>query len=142
MGTFVPAIRHSFLSRYHGLAKFDGILYMPKNRAWQDKLTPEWEFIVQEKQELELIRQSKILCHIIANKQDREDAFSPDQIRRRLDIPESIPIYPCIATDKTIVQRIVLELFKAMPPSDDVQTVIDFLSTPEVLSIDFDTVRK
>jgi len=118
---------------------FDGFIYLPQNSH-----TKNLYAYLDDNDDisLKIIQKLKIPYLIIANKQDREDALSPDQIRRRLDIPESIRIYPCIATDKTIVQRIVLELFKAMPPSDDVQTVIDFLSTPEVLGVDFDTVGK
>jgi|GEM_PF-2176903 len=141
-GEIFPLSKYPPLSGSLELLTVDGIVFLPKNRAGDAAYQFEADNLAEEKNEFNLIQQRGIPYLIVANRQDQENTFSPDQIRRRLDIPESTPIYPCVATDKTIVQRIVLELFKAMPPSDDVQTVIDFLSTPEVLGVDFDSVGK
>ncbi len=47
---------------------------------------------------------------VAANKQDLEDAWSPEDLRIALRIPESIKMVPCIATDRESVKRALLEL--------------------------------
>ena len=47
---------------------------------------------------------------IAANKQDLEDAWSPDDLRIALRIPKEIKMIPCVATDQESVKQVVLEL--------------------------------
>jgi hypothetical protein len=47
---------------------------------------------------------------VAANKQDLEDAWSPDDLRIALRIPESTKMVPCIATDRESVKQTLLEL--------------------------------
>jgi len=47
---------------------------------------------------------------IAANKQDMEDAWSPEDIRYALKLDGSIKVLPCVATDKASVKNILLEL--------------------------------
>mgnify|MGYP001066162139 CR=1 FL=1 len=47
---------------------------------------------------------------IAANKQDMEDAWSPEDIRYALKLDGSTKVLPCVATDKASVKNILLEL--------------------------------
>lgn len=47
---------------------------------------------------------------VAANKQDLEDAWSPEDLRIALRIPESIKTVPCVATERESVKHTVLEL--------------------------------
>lgn len=47
---------------------------------------------------------------VAANKQDLGDAWSPEDLRIALRIPESIKMVPCVATDRESVKRALLEL--------------------------------
>jgi hypothetical protein len=47
---------------------------------------------------------------VAANKQDLDDAWSPEDLRIALRIPESIKMVPCVATQKESVKRTLLEL--------------------------------
>ena len=47
---------------------------------------------------------------VAANKQDMEDAWSPDDLRIALKISSKIKLLPCIATDKESVKNVLLEL--------------------------------
>jgi len=47
---------------------------------------------------------------IAANKQDMEDAWSPDDLRIALRVDKNIKILPCVAKDKESVKRVLLEL--------------------------------
>jgi small GTP-binding protein len=49
-------------------------------------------------------------CVIAANKQDMEDAWSPDDLRIALRIDKHIKILPCVANEKESVKRVLLEL--------------------------------
>jgi uncharacterized protein len=51
---------------------------------------------------------------VAANKQDRFNAFSPDDIRSALNIPPEIPVLPCVATDKESVKRVLVALLDAV----------------------------
>jgi len=47
---------------------------------------------------------------IAANKQDVEDAWSPEDIRYALKLDGGVKVLPCVATDKASVKNILLEL--------------------------------
>lgn len=47
---------------------------------------------------------------VAANKQDMEDAWSPDDLRIALKVRPEIKMLPCVATDKESVKNILLEL--------------------------------
>lgn len=52
------------------------------------------------KKMLEMARSYGLPYIIIANKQDLDGALSPDEIRRRFNVPDDVPIVPTIATEK------------------------------------------
>jgi len=47
---------------------------------------------------------------VAANKQDLEDAWSADDLRIALRIPQDVKVVPCVAIDRESVQHVVLEL--------------------------------
>lgn len=47
---------------------------------------------------------------VAANKQDMEDAWSPDDLRIALKVQPSIKLLPCVATDRESVKNVLLEL--------------------------------
>lgn len=47
---------------------------------------------------------------IAANKQDDEDAWSPDDLRIALRLEEEVRVLPCVAQDKESVKNVLLEL--------------------------------
>lgn len=47
---------------------------------------------------------------VAANKQDMEDAWSPDDLRIALKVRSDVKMLPCVATDKESVKRVLLEL--------------------------------
>lgn len=47
---------------------------------------------------------------VAANKQDQEDAWSPDDLRIALKVDRSIKLLPCVARDKESVKNVLLEL--------------------------------
>jgi small GTP-binding protein len=47
---------------------------------------------------------------VAANKQDLEDAWSAEDLRIALRIPQDVKVVPCVAVDRGSVQRVVLEL--------------------------------
>ena len=47
---------------------------------------------------------------VAANKQDLEDAWSPEDLRIALRIPNDVKVLPCVATDKESVKQVLLEL--------------------------------
>ncbi len=47
---------------------------------------------------------------IAANKQDKDTAWSPDELRLALRLPENIKVIPCTATDRNSVKNVLLEL--------------------------------
>jgi hypothetical protein len=52
------------------------------------------------KEMLEETRTTGLPYVIIANKQDMEGALSPDEIRKRMDIIDKVPVIPTVATEK------------------------------------------
>ncbi|MFN3762079.1 MAG: ADP-ribosylation factor-like protein, partial [Anaerolineae bacterium] len=47
---------------------------------------------------------------VAANKQDMEDAWSPEDLRIALRIDPAVKVLPCVATDKESVKNVLLEL--------------------------------
>lgn len=47
---------------------------------------------------------------VAANKQDLPDAWSVEDMRVALRLPQQVKILPCVATDKASVKRVLLEL--------------------------------
>jgi len=47
---------------------------------------------------------------VAANKQDHEDAWSPEDLRIALRIDPQVKVLPCVATDKESVKSVLLEL--------------------------------
>ena len=47
---------------------------------------------------------------VAANKQDLEDAWSPEDLRIAFRIPEEVKVLPCSATDRESVKQVLLEL--------------------------------
>jgi signal recognition particle receptor subunit beta len=47
---------------------------------------------------------------VAANKQDHENAWSPDELRLALRLGPDVKILPCVATDRDAVKNVLLEL--------------------------------
>ncbi len=47
---------------------------------------------------------------VAANKQDSDDAWSPEDLRIALRIDPAVKVLPCVATDKESVKNVLLEL--------------------------------
>lgn len=47
---------------------------------------------------------------IAANKQDKDTAWSPDELRLALRLPENVKVVPCIATQRESCKNVLLEL--------------------------------
>ncbi len=47
---------------------------------------------------------------VAANKQDHEDAWSPEDLRIALRIEDNVKLLPCVALDKESVKNVLLEL--------------------------------
>ena len=47
---------------------------------------------------------------VAANKQDMDDAWTPEDLRIALRIPKQIKVLPCVATDRESVKEVLLEL--------------------------------
>lgn len=47
---------------------------------------------------------------VAANKQDMEDAWSPDDLRIALKVRPDVKLLPCVATDKESVKGVLIEL--------------------------------
>ena len=47
---------------------------------------------------------------IAANKQDHENAWSPDELRLALRLNSDVKILPCVATERDTVKNVLLEL--------------------------------
>jgi small GTP-binding protein len=60
---------------------------------------------------LEIFRSYASVPYVVAaNKQDLEDAWSPEDLRIALRIPREVKVLPCVATDRESVKRVLLEL--------------------------------
>lgn len=47
---------------------------------------------------------------IAANKQDKDTAWSPDELRLALRLPENVKVVPCVATQRESCKNVLLEL--------------------------------
>jgi signal recognition particle receptor subunit beta len=47
---------------------------------------------------------------VAANKQDQDDAWSPEDLRIALRIDPQVKVLPCVATDRDSVKTVLLEL--------------------------------
>jgi len=56
---------------------------------------------------------------VVANKQDEENAWSPEELRFALRLPEEIKVLPCTATERESVKTILLELLYLVMQSAD-----------------------
>lgn len=60
---------------------------------------------------------------VAANKQDDPTALPPFYVRRRLGLPDDIPVLPCVATERESVKGVLIALIKhiatSLPPCAD-----------------------
>ena len=47
---------------------------------------------------------------VVANKQDLENAWSPEELRLALRLPDEVKVLPCVATNRESVKNVLLEL--------------------------------
>ena len=47
---------------------------------------------------------------VVANKQDLENAWSPEELRLALRLPDEVRVLPCVATNRESVKNVLLEL--------------------------------
>ncbi len=47
---------------------------------------------------------------VVANKQDLENAWSPEELRLALRLPDEVKVLPCVATNRESVKSVLLEL--------------------------------
>ncbi len=59
---------------------------------------------------------------IAANKQDHEDAWTPDDLRIALKISPDIKVLPCVANEKETVKTVLLELLYSILDTMDLNT--------------------
>ena len=52
-------------------------------------------------------KQTKNPFIVAANKQDGVSALPPEEIARLLKLPETVPVLPCVASDKSAVERVL-----------------------------------
>ena len=55
-------------------------------------------------------RKGSVPYLVVANKQDKDNALSTDEIAKRLGLDQKTPVLPCVATDKDSVQNVIAEL--------------------------------
>lgn len=53
---------------------------------------------------------AKVPYVVAANKQDLEDAWSPDDLRIALRVDRKVKVLPCVATRRELVKKVLLEL--------------------------------
>lgn len=86
-----------------GQERFDPIIRMLSGEAMGIFLvvdsTRPTDFI-RAKKMLELTKSQGLPYIIIANKQDKKDALPIEEIRKRFNLPEDVPIVPTVAKDK------------------------------------------
>lgn len=64
------------------------------------------------------IRQAPYI--IAANKQDKDTAWSPDELRLALRLPNHIKVVPCVATQRESCKNVLLELlYEIMETAND-----------------------
>jgi signal recognition particle receptor subunit beta len=76
--------------------------------------------------ELRAVAETNYPYIVLANKQDKPDARSPQQIRRILSLsPHTLVLPTSATTDPASIKRAVLALLKLMPQDDVVKTAIE-----------------
>ena len=84
-----------------GQARFDPIIKLLSGEAMGVFLvldSTRAEDFARGKQMLEITRSFGLPVVIIANKQDCDGALTPEDVRGKLDMPETIPVMPAVAT--------------------------------------------
>jgi hypothetical protein len=60
---------------------------------------------------------------VAANKQDDPTALPPFYVRRRLNIPDEVPVLPCVGTERESVKETLLSLLQyishSLPVSEE-----------------------
>ena len=51
---------------------------------------------------------------VAANKQDQPNAWSPDELRLALRLPDHVQVLPCVASERERCKRVALELLYAL----------------------------
>ena len=51
---------------------------------------------------------------VAANKQDLDDAWTPEDLRIALKIPSNVKVIPCVSTDRDSVKKVLLELLSSV----------------------------
>jgi len=64
---------------------------------------------------------------VAANKQDLPDAWSLDDLRVALRLPDTMPLVPCVATDPRCVKEALLTLLKQALTSEEHQAACNTL---------------
>ncbi len=60
---------------------------------------------------IEFFREMREAPYVIAaNKQDKDTAWSPEELRLALRLPEAIKVIPCVGTTRESVKNVLLEL--------------------------------
>lgn len=59
-------------------------------------------------------RKGSVPYLVVANKQDKDNALSTDEIAKRLGLDQKTPVLPCVATDKDSVQNVIAELWRLL----------------------------
>jgi len=62
---------------------------------------------------------------VAANKQDSPDAWSTDDLRIALKIPQDVKVLPCVATGKDYVKNVLLELLYSILEEMDEEGIVD-----------------
>ncbi len=55
---------------------------------------------------------------IVANKQDLENAWSPEELHLALRLPDHVKVLPCVATRRSSVKKVLLELLSLVLEAD------------------------
>jgi uncharacterized protein len=83
---------------------------------WQDYNQRESAIII------DMVRERGLPFIVVATKQDKDGAHSPEEIRALLQLPDDIKLMPCSAkTDPDSVRRAILELLSLLPQDEVVQ---------------------
>ncbi len=64
------------------------------------------ETLERAKEMLKKIETHNVFVVVAANKQDLPGALPPEEIKKRLNLGEDVPVVPCVATDEKSVRRV------------------------------------
>ena len=87
-----------------------------------DSTDPETFGIVQ--QTLDSLRELRVpISYVIAaNKQDLDDAYSPDAVYDALHVPRGVPVIPSVASDGDSVRDVLVTLFEKVLQDIDTES--------------------